>query len=209
MRHSAYHALLRIGALTLALVLLFASGFFSPMTRELSSGTAAYVASAIGTQAQREAVQSAAAQTAVPSSDNSLVFMLCVALFLLLALIVFNYALDYARTRPTVQKGRNVLLSLTVAFAMADLLLLVVISMLVFGRSDLRSEVYVQDTQSTTVQQGSMRADFNDNGGIDVSDLSILLYWWGKDAGDFPEYIDLDADGKISLSDVSVMFAQE
>ena len=44
-------------------------------------------------------------------------------------------------------------------------------------------------------------ADFNNDGRVNLQDLSILLYWWGKDG----EH-DLSGDGKVGIEDVSILF---
>ena len=51
MNESLYHKLLRVSGLTLALVLLFVSGIFSPVTKELSQNTGSYIATAVGINA--------------------------------------------------------------------------------------------------------------------------------------------------------------
>lgn len=114
-----YHKLLRISALTLAFVLLFVSGILSPITRELSSETGSYLATAIGVQAsvpqndvngltaqlaqrdkeltQREIAVNLKEQKA--SNSDMPIFILSILLFVLLVLIVANYLLDYIRMR--------------------------------------------------------------------------------------------------------------
>lgn len=115
-----YHKLLRIGALTLALVLLFDSGIFSPITHELSSDTGKYLANAIGMYAavpsteintlseqlldRERQLQEREISVSLKESKNEGVgsvstFILSVALFVLLVLIVLNYLLDYVRNR--------------------------------------------------------------------------------------------------------------
>jgi hypothetical protein len=119
MTNTLYHKLLRISALSLALVLLFVSGIFSPITKELSSGAGNYLATAIGINAavlptdvntlsaqlaerdkeltQREIavnLKESSAQTGGVST-----YILSVLLFILLVLIVLNYLLDYLRTK--------------------------------------------------------------------------------------------------------------
>lgn len=125
LEHSAYHSVLRMCALSLALVLLFDSGLISPVTQQLSQGAQQYVASAIGVRAtvsptdlnqltaeltqQRQAVAEREAavierEIAVgriesgESSTNSLsTILLSSVLFILLILIVLNYILDFLR----------------------------------------------------------------------------------------------------------------
>lgn len=119
MKDSVYHRLLRIAALTLALVLLFESGMFSPITKQLSKDAGAYVATAIGINAavmptevntlsaqlvQREQELSQR-EIAVNLKESKAevggmsTFILSVLLFILLVLIVLNYALDYIRLK--------------------------------------------------------------------------------------------------------------
>lgn len=132
MKHGMYHVVLRVSALTLALILLFESGLISPTTKELSDGTREYLVAAIGMSAgvqpteintitaqltaketelkAREAAlaeREIAVQLNTNNSENSQTstFILSVILFILLVLIVLNYALDYLRrTTPKLQQ---------------------------------------------------------------------------------------------------------
>ncbi len=120
MQQSLYHIFLRTSALTLSLVLLFVSGILSPVTQQLSSDTGLYLASAIGIKAavapteinilaaqlaerdkeltQREiAIDLKEAKTAI--MPDLATFILSIAVFVLLVLMVLNYALDYRRSR--------------------------------------------------------------------------------------------------------------
>ncbi len=119
MSHTLYHKLLRISALSLAFVLLFVSGIFSPITKQLSSGAGDYLATAIGINAAvlPTDVNSLSAQLAerdkeltqreiaVDLKESSTqvggvsTYILSVLLFILLVLIVLNYLLDYLRTK--------------------------------------------------------------------------------------------------------------
>jgi len=47
-------------------------------------------------------------------------------------------------------------------------------------------------------------ADFNHDGRVDIIDLSILLFYYGK-SGPAITYYDLSNDGFISLEDISIM----
>lgn len=47
-------------------------------------------------------------------------------------------------------------------------------------------------------------ADLNNDGRIDVADLSILLFYYGKSGGDINSY-DFDKDGIIDLKDISIL----
>lgn len=120
MHQSLYHIFLRTSALTLSLVLLFVSGVLSPVTEQLSQDTGSYLASAIGIKAavapteintlatqlaqrdkeltQREiAINLKEAKT--KSMPNMSTFILSIAVFVLLVLMVINYILDYRRAR--------------------------------------------------------------------------------------------------------------
>lgn len=123
-----YHMALRTSALALALLLLFDSGFVSPITKELSDGAQRYLANAVGatasveptdlsmmtaelTERQREldARETALSEremniglgTTGGGTDGSDIstYILSVLLFIILVLIVLNYALDFARQR--------------------------------------------------------------------------------------------------------------
>lgn len=49
-------------------------------------------------------------------------------------------------------------------------------------------------------------ADLNYSGKVDLTDLSILLYWWGrKDFYNVNSRVDLNRDGKVNLIDFSIM----
>lgn len=125
MATSMYHTVLRVAALTCALVLLFESGLVSPITKELSQSTHLYLMSAVGmtasvqpnelnqmtarlTQREQELAQREAALsereinvgiTDSAQSSDIPVYILSVLLFIILVLIVLNYALDYMRMK--------------------------------------------------------------------------------------------------------------
>jgi hypothetical protein len=127
MRASTYHVLLRIGSLTLALVLAFDSGLLFSGTKELSQGTQAYMASVIGASAsvertdvnvltaelsahQRDLDAREAALTSREISiglntnegngnSNLSTYLMSIVLFIIVVLMVLNYALDFARDR--------------------------------------------------------------------------------------------------------------
>jgi len=124
MQQSYYHSILRVAALTVALVLLFDSGLISQSTKELSDNAQNYLASAIGIQAsvfpsdinqltadltaqkrqldEREAALSEreisvglSTKSGEPSDTST--YILSTILFILLVLILLNYVLDYMR----------------------------------------------------------------------------------------------------------------
>jgi galactitol-specific phosphotransferase system IIC component len=121
MKDSVYHSLLRISALTLALVLLFVSGIFSESTKDISRDTGLYLATAIGINAavlpteintlseqlleKDKEIQSreiaVSLKEANANKSDTATFILSILLFVLLILIIFNYILDYIRTRKT------------------------------------------------------------------------------------------------------------
>ncbi len=119
MSDSLYHKFLRVSALSLALVLLFVSGLFSPVTHELSLNTGSYLATAIGinasvlptdvntlsaqlVQRQQELdareIEVSLKESSAHSGDTS-TFILSIILFIILVLIVLNYVLDFTRGR--------------------------------------------------------------------------------------------------------------
>jgi len=57
MQHSLYHSLLRVATASLALVLLFDSGFVLPVTKELSNNTQLYLGNVVGVSAGVEATE--------------------------------------------------------------------------------------------------------------------------------------------------------
>lgn len=125
MRASAYHVLLRVSSLTLALILLFDSGILFPITKELSQNAQQYLVAAVGASAsvgqneinkyttelsQRardlEAREAALAEREISvnlntsqESSNISTYILSVILFILVVLIVLNYILDFVRER--------------------------------------------------------------------------------------------------------------
>ncbi len=135
--NSSYHSLLRIGAAVVAVMLVFESGLFSPVTARLADQTENYLANAVGVSvgvAPTELNQMTAALTArerelderelalsereieIGLNDGGSVagldsgtFILATILFILLVLIILNYALDYVRSRERLRlAGQNV-----------------------------------------------------------------------------------------------------
>ena len=119
MNTNVYHILLRTSALTLALVLLFVSGLVSPITKEISSDTGIYLATAIGmnasvlpneynslnAQLEERASELASREIAVSLKEQQRTtseistFVLSAILFVILVLLILNYVLDYLRAR--------------------------------------------------------------------------------------------------------------
>ncbi len=124
---SSYHSLLRIASAVVAVMLVFESGLLSPVTAKLADRTELYLANAVGVSvgvAPTELNQMTAALTArerelderelalsereievgineggsIAGLDSG-TFVLATILFILLVLIILNYALDYARSR--------------------------------------------------------------------------------------------------------------
>lgn len=125
-----YHSLLRMTALTLAIVLLFVSGFVHPVTKIFTQNTTQYLASAVGASAsveytelnqitaaltkqqaeldareasitEREISIGLAPGSSAKSGDTA-TLITSALLFVILVLIVLNYILDYMRARPVV-----------------------------------------------------------------------------------------------------------
>ncbi|HMO78323.1 MAG TPA: hypothetical protein PKD95_03955 [Candidatus Paceibacterota bacterium] len=120
-KNSLYHSLLRIATCVCAFVLVFDSGLWLEATAELSDFTQAHIASVVGvslgvppneynqltTRITELETELAAKERliAVNIRDNGgagldySTFILSIILFILLVLIVLNYALDYRRQR--------------------------------------------------------------------------------------------------------------
>jgi len=127
---SLYHKYLRVSGLSVAFVLAFQAGLFSPETTALSLQTHTYVANVIGitagvaptevntltaelTKRQRELderemalaereIDARATEPYVSIEVSN--YILSGILFLLLVLIVTNYALDFVRARKRVNE---------------------------------------------------------------------------------------------------------
>lgn len=125
--HSMYHRFLRIGAVVVAVTLVFESGLVSQSTRQLSQQTHSYLANAVGMSAsvrptelntytaalsakERELEEREAAlrereisveisNGGTSATGNMSTYVLASILFILLVLIILNYALDYLRSR--------------------------------------------------------------------------------------------------------------
>lgn len=126
---STYHMVLRASAVTCALVLLFDSGLLSTTTQQLSQSTQDYLANAVGASAsvQKTEINQLTAQISqrdreldareaaieereiavglnepvvrTSSSSDLSTYLLSIILFMILVLLVLNYALDFARER--------------------------------------------------------------------------------------------------------------
>lgn len=127
LEQTIYHSLLRISALVVALVLVFESGLYSETTAKLSDQTQLYLANVVGItvgveptelnqitagltarQQELDARELALAEREIELNLNSggtvagldtSTFILATILFILLVLIVLNYALDYIRAQ--------------------------------------------------------------------------------------------------------------
>lgn len=117
-----YHSLLRISVCVMAVVLVFHSGLLSKTTANLSISTQQYLASAVGVQvgvgptevniltaritelerdlevSERQIAVNLSTESNPPAEDKS-TFVLSTILFILLLLIILNYALDYIRVQ--------------------------------------------------------------------------------------------------------------
>lgn len=125
---STYHRILRVAVAVFALVLVFQSGIITQSTARIASGTHAYLANAIGMSAsveptelnqytaaltekereleareaalkEREVSVTLSEGQGLPAQSNSATYILASILFILLVLILLNYALDYVRAR--------------------------------------------------------------------------------------------------------------
>lgn len=52
---------------------------------------------------------------------------------------------------------------------------------------------------------GDINADLNTDGRVNLTDFSILLFWWGTAGGDSNPPADINRDGSVSLTDFSIM----
>ncbi len=120
---SIYHKVLRVSVCIFATILLFDSGILSATTTRLSEHTQQYLANAVGVYvgvapndvntltaqiakleqerdlALGEREMSIGLNEGGVRGDNTSTFILSGILFILLVLIILNYALDYARSR--------------------------------------------------------------------------------------------------------------
>lgn len=56
--------------------------------------------------------------------------------------------------------------------------------------------------------EGQINADLNTDGSVNLTDFSILLFWWGTAGGDSSPPADINGDGSVSLTDFSIMLFQ-
>jgi hypothetical protein len=122
---SMYHRVLRVGAVVAAFILLFESGLVSRSTAVMALHTNQYLANAVGMSASVEptelnmytaqltaqkkllddreaAIKDREIQIGLASGENpnqTTTYVLASILFVLLVLIILNYALDYLRYR--------------------------------------------------------------------------------------------------------------
>lgn len=126
MQHSRYHKFLRVSIVVVALVLVFDSGFLTPVSRQLSDSTINYLGNAVGVYvgvedtelslwtaeltsrerdiAEREAALNAREISTRDFGDGSAnidysTYILSTILFILMVLIVLNYAMDITRAK--------------------------------------------------------------------------------------------------------------
>lgn len=57
----------------------------------------------------------------------------------------------------------------------------------------------------TTAKVGSSNSDLNTDGKVNLTDFSILLYWWNSAGGDSNPPADISQDGKVNLTDFSIL----
>lgn len=53
--------------------------------------------------------------------------------------------------------------------------------------------------------QVALNADLNRDGSVNLTDFSILLFWWGSDGGASDPPADINRDGNVSLTDFSIL----
>jgi cysteine-rich repeat protein len=69
-----------------------------------------------------------------------------------------------------------------------------------------------QSSFSTTLQlsvgvggQVATPSDLNRDGSINLTDFSILIFWWGKDGGNSDPKADINGNGNVGLEDFSIL----
>jgi len=132
LEETSYHKILRISSAVVATVLLFQAGFVSSTTALMAKGTQDYMANAVGvfvgvtpTELNQITAEVTAQKLALDSREQAIVereiavgikpgsnstqstttFILSGALFILLVLIILNYALDYVRSKEAVARS--------------------------------------------------------------------------------------------------------
>ncbi len=53
--------------------------------------------------------------------------------------------------------------------------------------------------------EGELNPDLNTDGKVNLTDFSILLFWWGRDGGNSEPPADINSDGTVSLTDFSIL----
>lgn len=130
-----YHASLRILALSTAVLLVLVSGLLNDRTKIIGQYIDGYVATVIGVSAsveptelnqrtaaltarerqldqreealmQREIAVNLGSANTVRNDESKTTFFLSIGLFILLVLIIMNYALDYSRAREQLETVR-------------------------------------------------------------------------------------------------------
>ena len=122
LEHSLYHSFLRIAVSVCALMLVFDSGFALPITERMSTATQQHLASVVGVtvgvapnelnqltsritelETELEAKERLIAVNLQNTNNENgfdvSTFVLSIIVFILLVLIVLNYALDYIRSK--------------------------------------------------------------------------------------------------------------
>jgi len=125
MQETLYHSVLRVAMAVVATVLVFDSGLFSPVTKQLSLNTQQYLGQAVGVYAGVESTELNTITAALTEKEQSLAerektieqreievglatgstrgvdstFILSVLLSIILVLIIINYILDFRRGR--------------------------------------------------------------------------------------------------------------
>ena len=125
MQEMLYHSVLRVAMAVVATVLVFDSGLFSPVTKQLSLNTQQYLGQAVGVYAGVESTELNTITAALTEKEQSLAerektieqreievglatgstrgvdstFILSVLLSIILVLIIINYILDFRRGR--------------------------------------------------------------------------------------------------------------
>ncbi len=78
----------------------------------------------------------------------------------------------------------------------------------ILGNDTLKTESSFSTTIQLFVGVGGVAvtpSDLNRDGGINLTDFSILIFWWGKDGGNSDPKADINGNGKVGLEDFSIL----
>ena len=53
--------------------------------------------------------------------------------------------------------------------------------------------------------QPTSNSDLNRDGSVNLTDFSILVFWWGTNGGDSNPPADINGNGRVSIEDFSIL----